>query len=155
MEEIVKENKIGLFDFLNDIYLNKQDLLNEDNESQYSPFMINKFLSGNIDTLLVAKKLNLIGNINKFEHYKFLLKSIPKRKRFSKYLKAESADKIGIIKEYYDCNESRAKEILTILTGEDIASIEKSLDKGGTKKKFKDESTTKQKRTKSKKSSGD
>ena len=48
-----------LKDWLNSINLNKNNLMDEDpdNEREYTPFVINKIMSGHIDTVLFASEI--------------------------------------------------------------------------------------------------
>ena len=49
-----------LKDWLNSINLNKKNLIDEDPsvEKEYSPFIINKCLSGHLDTVMFANEMN-------------------------------------------------------------------------------------------------
>lgn len=121
----------GLFDFLNDIYVGKQDILTEANAGIYSPYVINMCLAGNIDTIMYAQQLNMLPNISKFQHFKYLLYSLPRKKRYSKMVRADKIADIEIVKEYYSCSTVKAKENLKLLTKENIEDMKKYLYKGG------------------------
>lgn len=67
--------------------------LTEKEKEEYSPFVINSFLSNSDELLEIINLLNLYYKIPKKEHYKFLLKTLPKKKMFigiSKKPKANS-----------------------------------------------------------------
>ena len=64
-----------------------------------------------------------IPNVDKRMHYEYLLHSVRKRKRFSKWLKKENDPRIDWIKEYYGVSEQIAREYLTLLTDEQIETV--------------------------------
>lgn len=121
-----------LFDFLNDVYYKKSgDLLSEKTQKEYNIFMINRFMSANIDTLMYAQELNQYSKISKEEHYKYLTHALPKKKRFGKFLKEKKNDMIVLVQEYYSCSYVKAKEIYKMLNKEQLEHIQKYLYKGG------------------------
>jgi hypothetical protein len=64
--------------------------------------------------------------------FDFLMNSIPKRKRFSKWHKKDvQSDRLKLIQDYYKYNEERALEALSILSDEKITIIENKMNKGG------------------------
>jgi len=122
------------FDFINAITVTKKDLLREDplNEKDYSPFMVNRGLSYFSDTVMMANEMNRHGGIHKIWQNDFLLNTISKKKRFSKWHKKEAEDKVVLlIMEYYKYSTERAREVLDILTPAQIKIIEEKLFKGG------------------------
>jgi Bacteriophage clamp loader A subunit len=122
------------FDFINAINVTKKDLLREDplNEKDYSPFMVNRGLSYFSDTVMMANEMNLHNGIPKVWQNDFLLNTVSKKKRFSKWHKKEAEDKVVLlIMEYYKYSTERAREVLDILTPAQIKIIEEKLFKGG------------------------
>jgi hypothetical protein len=122
------------FDFLNAINQTKQDLLRDDplNEKDYSPFMVNRGLSYFADTVMMANEMNQHGGIPKKWQNDFLLTTVAKKKRFSKWHKKEAdSQAILLIMEYYKYSSERAREVFDILTPEQIKMIEEKLYKGG------------------------
>lgn len=122
------------FDFLNAINISKKDLIREDplNEKDYSPFMVNRGLSYFADTVMYANEMNLHNGIPKVWQNDFYLNTIPKKKRFSKWHKKEADSQvILLIMEYYKYSSARAREVIDILTPEQIKIIEEKLYKGG------------------------
>ena len=61
------------------------------------------------------------------------LNIIRKNKRFSKWHKAEKSELLEIVMEFYGYSIKRAKEVLPLLTTEDIEQMKIVLDKGGMK----------------------
>ena len=70
-----------LKDWLNSINLNKTDLIDEDPtlEKEYPPFVINKCMSGHLDTVLYANEMNMTHFLDKKLQYDFYLNSVRKR----------------------------------------------------------------------------
>ena len=60
--------KLKLSDWLNSINFGKNDLI--ENIDNYSPFIINKAMSGYIDTLFFANELNRFHFLDKDIQYK-------------------------------------------------------------------------------------
>ena len=125
--------KLG--DYLNAINHSKKRLLDTDDEfveQQYAPYVINRCLSYFPDTIFHANQMNCIPSIDKKMHFDYLLNIIRKRKRFSKWLKAEGdSSNIEVVKEYYNYSERKAREALKILSDSDLKSMREYLSKGG------------------------
>ena len=121
-----------LKDWLNSIYFSKKNLLEEiDNPNQYPAFIVNRMLSGNIDTALFASELNERFTMDKDMQYKFLLYSVPKRKRFSNYLKKNKLEDLELVKSYYGYNTEKALDALRLLSKEQLDYIKEQLNTGG------------------------
>ena len=123
----------NLFDFVNSINYKKEDILTEENQSQYVPYVVNKSLSYFIDTIFQANEMNVRHTTDKRLQFDFLLNSVRSKKRFSKWVKPEKLESIEVIKEYYGYNDERAKEVVNIFCDADINKIKDKLDKGGAK----------------------
>ena len=123
---------MDLKDWLNSIYFSKKNLLEEiDNPNQYPAFIVNRMLSGNIDTALFASELNERFTMDKDMQYKFLLYAVPKRKRFSNYLKKNSLEDLELVKSYYGYNTEKALDALRLLSKEQLNYIREELNTGG------------------------
>jgi hypothetical protein len=117
---------VNLSEILNSINHNKDNILRERDEREeksYAPFVVNRCLSYFSDTIFLVNNLNVIPNVDKRMHYEYLLHSVRKRKRFSKWLKKENDPRIDWIKEYYGVSEQIAREYLTLLTDEQIETV--------------------------------
>ncbi|MBT3559587.1 MAG: DNA polymerase clamp loader subunit A [Flavobacteriaceae bacterium] len=122
--------KLKLSDWLNSINFGKNDLI--ENIDNYSPFIINKAMSGYIDTLFFANELNRFHFLDKDIQYKYYLKVIKKKRRYAPWLKSTKDDNISAIKEYYNYSDKKAKAVLDLLSIDHLSEIKKSLYKGGT-----------------------
>ena len=123
----------NLGDFLKAINITKENLLEEDSlaEKEYVPFVVNRTLSYFPDTVLYANEINLRGHLDNRLQNDYLLNSIRKKKRFSRWLKPEQNEDIDAIKEYYYCNYRKAYEIARILTADQLSLIHERLKRGG------------------------
>jgi hypothetical protein len=123
------------FDFLNAINSTKENLIVDDiTEKEYTPYMINRGLSYFPDTALIANEMNMNGHLDNALQFSFYINIIRKRKRFSKWLKAETESDIEAIKEYYGYSNEKAKQALTLLSQEQIKIISDKVSKGGRRK---------------------
>jgi len=122
------------FDFINAINFTKKDLLAEDPmaKKDYVPFIINRGLGYFPDTVLYANEMNRNSSIPVDWQFSFLLNSISKKKRFSKWAKKEaSTDDMKLVMEYYGYSREKARQILGILPDEQLSMIKEKLYKGG------------------------
>ncbi len=128
-----KNKSTALFDFLNDITFDKQNILNRENKSQYSRFMITKFLSMNANYLpIVDAILNKYqGVLDDEQFHKLCIGLIPKKKIFLKYNKGkprreECKESISYISNYFEVSDDTAFEYFE-LGGEKLVNDIKKL----------------------------
>jgi hypothetical protein len=123
------------FDFLNAINETKKDLIKEDpsNEKEYSAWMVNRGLSFFPDTVMYANEMNQRHQISNKWQFQFLLNSIPKKKRFSKWFKREEEKNLKLVMDCYGYSSEKAKQVLGILTPEQLKTIEEKQYTGGRK----------------------
>ena len=124
-----------LKDWLNSINLTKKNLIDEDAsiEKEYPPFIINKCLSGHLDTVLFSNEMNQYHFLPKKMQYDFFLNSVRKKKRFSPWLRQDKIQDLDYVKRYYGFSNEKAKQALKILTHEQLAFIKSKFETGGTK----------------------
>ena len=121
------------FEFINDICYMKRNIMTEELENKYTPYVINKGLSYFIDTVFQANEMNIHHNADNRLQYDFLLNSVRPKKRFSKWSKNSRLEEIELIKEYYGYSDEKAKDVVHILGDDHIEYIKSKLDKGGAK----------------------
>ena len=122
------------FDYLNSINDHKRDLMiNDMTEKSYNGFMINRSLSYFQDTIMFANVMNKYHHLDHKLQYHFLINIIRKRKRFSKWIKPEQLSDIEVVKQYYGYSNEKAKQVLPLLSPEQIIIIKKKVSKGGRK----------------------
>jgi hypothetical protein len=122
------------FDFINAINFTKKDLLAEDPmaKKDYVPFIINRGLGYFPDTVLYANEMNRNSSIAADWQFSFLLNSISKKKRFSKWHKKDAeTESLRLVKEYFGYSDSKAIDALSILTEDQLVMIKEKLYKGG------------------------
>jgi hypothetical protein len=124
-----------LKDWLNSINFNKTNLIEEDPSTikDYAPYIINRCLSGNIDSILFANEMNKYSFLDKDMQYSFYLNTLRKKKRFSPWLRKDKVTDLEIIKQYYGYSNEKASNALKILTPEQINFIKQRLETGGSK----------------------
>ena len=124
-----------LKDWLNSINFNTQNLIEEDPSTikDYAPYIINRCLSGNIDSILFANEMNKYSFLDKDMQYSFYLNTLRKKKRFSPWLRKDKVTDLEIIKQYYGYSNEKASNALKILTPEQINFIKQRLETGGSK----------------------
>jgi len=126
--------KLSPFDFLNSINSTKKDLMEDpDTEKQYVPFVVNRTLSYFPDTVAIANEMNKYHHLDSKLQYQFLINIIRKRKRFSKWIKSELENNIDKVKEYYGYSDAKARQILPLLSTDQLNIIINKVDKGGRK----------------------
>lgn len=124
--------KISPFDFINSINHTKVDIMVDDwCERQYAPYVVNKGLSFSSDTVIQCNEVNSRPHIDKKLQYQFLINTIRPRKRYNKWIKASKLESIELIKQYYGYSTEKAHQVLSILTQEQIETIQEKLKKGG------------------------
>jgi hypothetical protein len=124
-----------LFDYVNAINFSKKDIMIDDiTEKVYEPFIINRSLSYFEDTVLLANEMNINHHIDSRMQFDFLINTIRKRKRFSKWAKPDNSDVIPAIMEYYKYSEEKAKAVLPMLGDDEIIRIKETVSKGGIRK---------------------
>ena len=117
--------------WLNSINLNKENILDEDPTEKYPAFVVNKCLSGSLDSVLFANEMNKSHFLDPKLQYDFLLNSLRKKRRFAPWLKKGKIDDIDAVKKYYGYSNEKAQQALRILTKEQITYIKQKLNTGG------------------------
>ena len=100
-------------------------------EKGYKPFLTNRSFSYHQDSILYANEMNIRSQLDAKLQYEYLLNSLRKRKRYSKWKKQNPDESVEMIMEYYGYGRSKAEEALRVLTDAQLAMIEVALDKGG------------------------
>ena len=120
------------FDFINAISHTKQDLTELENwESQYKSYVINKGLSFYPDTVIQANEMNSRPHLDKRMQFNFLINIIRPKKRYSKWLKPEKLNDLEVVQEYYGYSKEKARQVLPLLSDEQINYIKLRIKKGG------------------------
>ena len=122
-----------LKDWLNSINTTKKNLIDEDSdlEKKYPAFVINRCLSGHLDTILLANEMNINNHLSPKLQYDFFINIVRPKKRFAPWLRKDKLNSLELVKEYYGYSDEKARMALKILTDEQIEYITKRMDRGG------------------------
>mgnify|MGYP000299905854 FL=1 len=124
------------FDFMNAASFTKADLIKDSEnpditEKQYNAYIVNRGFTNFEDTILHANEMNQRHELfpaAQFDYYRAVLR---KRKRFSKWPKADKDVNLDAIQEVYQCNRTVAKQYLKVLNEEQLQSVHDRLVTGG------------------------
>ena len=120
------------FEFCNDINYGKSNIMVDDiAEKAYNAFMVNRQLSYFNDTVLMANEMNLNAHLDNRLQFDFLINIVRKKKRFSKWAKAQKNDDIEAIKEYYGYSNEKARQVHSLLSSDKINDLMKKVNRGG------------------------
>jgi hypothetical protein len=81
---------MNVFDFVKAI--NEKTSI-EYNDTDYVPYVVNRAMSNNIQTLFFANELNKFNQLAKKMQFDFLYHGVPKGKRFDKWHKQDAIEK--------------------------------------------------------------
>ena len=122
-----------LKDWLNSINQNKKNVYEEDPTAKYPAYIVNRCMSGHLDTIMFANEMNLRPQLDSDMQYSFFLNSVRKRKRFSPWLRKDEIKDLDSVKLYYGYSNEKAKQALRILTKEQLNFIKSKFETGGAK----------------------
>ena len=117
------------FELIKSISNTKKDIL--ENEKDYNAFMVNRGLSYFPDTVIYANEMNRFHHLDSRLQYQFLINTIRKRNRFSKWNKSIESDNINAIKQYYGYSNEKARDVLPLLSNENLKTIRGRIQHGG------------------------
>ena len=122
------------FDYTNSINYTKKDIMVDDiAEKGYNPFIINRALSYFPDTVLAANEMNKHSHLDNRLQFDFFINIIRKKKRFSKLFKPEIVSDLDAVKKYYGYSNQKARQVLTLLSTEQLNELKNKVAKGGRK----------------------
>ena len=124
------------FDFMNAVSFTKADIIKDNEnpeliEKQYNAYIVNRGFTNFEDTILHANEMNQRHELfpaAQFDYYRAVLR---KRKRFSKWPKADKDINLDAIQEVYQCNRTVAKQYLKVLNEEQLKDVHARLVTGG------------------------
>ena len=124
-----------LKEWLKSINLSKKNLIDEDPslEKEYSPYIVNRIFSGHLDAILFANEMNQYHFLPKKMQYDFFLNTLRVKKRFSPWLRKDEIKDLDYVKRYYGYSNEKAKQILKILSKEQLNFIKSKFETGGSK----------------------
>ena len=120
------------FKYVTSINQSKADIMVDDiTEKAYNSFYVNRSLSYFQDTVLAANEMNTKHHIDNKLQFDFLINMVRKRKRFSKWIKPQIESDVEVVKKYYGYSNEKARQILPLLSPEQINGLKKKVNKGG------------------------
>ena len=124
-----------LKDWLKSINETKTNLIDDEPqiESKYPSYIVNRCMSGQIDTLMYANEMNISNQLDNKLQYDFLLYTLRKKKRFSPWMRKDELSNLSIVKEYYGYSDEKARQVLPLLTEDQLNIITRRLNTGGLK----------------------
>lgn len=122
------------FDYVNSVNHTKKDIMETpEDETAYNAFIVNRSLSYFSDTVGFANAVNQYHHLDNRLQYQFLINTIRKRKRFSKWAKPETHNEVDVVKEYYGYSNEKAQQALSILSPSQLQKLKEKVSKGGRK----------------------
>ena len=126
------------FDYVNAINANKDIMTGTENdelaEKGYNPFLTNRQCSYFQDTVHFAAAMNQSAHLDHKLQFDFLINIVRPKKRFAKWSKTEHHDDLEAVVQYFGYSYEKAKQVMDILSSQQIKDIKKKLEKGGLKK---------------------
>lgn len=127
------------FDFMNAASFSKEDLIRDNQnpdliEKQYTPYVVNRGFTNFEDTILHANEMNQRHHLFHGAQFDYYRGALRKRKRFSKWPKAQKSDDLDAIQHVYQCNRTVAKLYLKALSKSDLEQIHNKMATGGVTK---------------------
>ena len=125
-------SKRNPFDFVKSVSYDKKDIMVDAvEENAYAPFLINKSLSYHQDSLFMTNEMNNRSHLDNRLQYVFLLNTLRKRQRFSKWEKPYISKKLDTIKQYYKISTIKAKEYMVVLSDKQVRELKNRMKTGG------------------------
>jgi len=123
------------FDFINAINDTKQNIMVDDiTEKAYNAWIVNHTLSYFNDTVLLANEMNRYHHLDNHPQFSFLINTVRKRKRFSKWMKPVKSDDLEVVKQFYGYSNEKARQALALLDDTQLTELKKRMYKGGKSK---------------------
>lgn len=128
----MSDKKATIFDHLSYITDKKViwDTLSEADKKAFVPYLINRWLSMNMDFVEIVNELQkyTIGQLSAAETYKLYFDILPKQKQFNKYIKGKKADKFNVelvelISNHFLVSKSEAKDYIEMYIDSNIAEL--------------------------------
>ena len=86
------------------------------------------------DTVHFANMMNQHAHLDHRLQFQFLINIVRPKKRFAKWSKTEHHDDLEAVVQYFGYSYEKAKQVMDILSSQQIKDIKKKLEKGGLKK---------------------
>lgn len=130
----------SLFDHLSGITDKKVkwDSLSELDRKSFSPYMVNRFLSMNMDFIELVNEFQkyTVGGLDQREVYKLYSDVLPKQKQYNKYIKGKKVDKyqselVELLSKHFLISEAEALEALDMYFETSLIPLKEIIKKYG------------------------
>ena len=124
-----KKQVNNIFGWLDEIMLYKSNHSSFSDESwdKWNTYMVNRYLSMNINYIVVVNYVQKINPQNKQQIYSIYREMIPKKKLWLKYIKNENKNNYqeitDYISKYYECSQNEAEQYINMLQKPGIEDI--------------------------------
>lgn len=121
-------NPFDVITHLNTSSLDKWD----EHEGSFDSFMTDRAMSYNLVSILYASEMTQKRDVPdkwKYDFYRLAIQ--PKQKRFAKWSKPITDDRIELLMQAFTCNRRKALEISPLINNEQFAIIMEKLQHGG------------------------
>jgi hypothetical protein len=75
--------------------------------------------------------MNIRHELDNLMQYEFLINTVRSKKRYAKWNKKNGNSDLEIVKEYFQYNDIKATQALSILSEKDLLNIKRIMEKGG------------------------
>jgi len=137
----MSENKArNIFEHMSGITDKKTpwDVLSDSDKKSFTPYIINRWLSMNIDFIELVNELQryTIGGVSAEETYKLYYDILPKQKQFNKYIKGKKADKynpalVELLSMHFLVSEKEAMEYIDMYQETSLNTLKEIIKKYG------------------------
>jgi hypothetical protein len=114
------------------------DVLSDADKKSFTPYIINRWLSMNIDFIELVNELQryTIGGVSAEETYKLYYDILPKQKQFNKYIKGKKADKynpalVELLSMHFLVSEKEAMEYIDMYQETSLNTLKEIIKKYG------------------------
>ena len=130
----VKKKPSRLFEYVGALsYTKDLTVLDDpDFEKVYVPYIVNRALGQHEDSVLAAQMMNERPQLPAPAQFLFLLNTLRARRRFGDWQKHTDSEDVCAVAEYYGLSRRAARDLVSLHTPEQIATVYRRLDKGGT-----------------------
>lgn len=115
---------INPFTFVESVTFSKKDIWDETTKSGYVPFIVNRQLSRFPELILYANDMNRFHQLSTELQYRYLLSTVPKRKRYAKWKKHDKDSTLALIMKHFLCNPQAAEEIRQVLSATQLQELD-------------------------------
>ena len=121
-----------IVDWMNQLLVHKKswEEHTEDDRKKFSPFIINRWLSMDIDFIEIVNYFQKysIGQLKPKDVYKWYCDVLPKGKRYNKYIKGKKSKKYDdwltqLLSGYFECSKLQVIEYLELLDKQELKDI--------------------------------